>query len=296
MPVSEIVLSDDASADDTVAIVEGVMSDWPSPGPELQIIRNSRALGVTANFEQAALACTGDFIALSDQDDLWHTDKIASILQLFEERPEVDLVHTDAALVDIHGGRMPGALLASLDAKPSELREIHAGRGYETLLRRNLVTGATVVFRRSLLDRAVPFAPDWVHDEWLAIVAAATSGIDVIQRELIDYRQHGGNQIGARSLSLREKFGRLSEPRAGRNRRLLARTHELHERLVALGASPEAVALAAGKLAHENFRSALPGVRVARLPAVIAAWGAGTYGRFSRGVIDVARDLLQPAD
>jgi hypothetical protein len=176
------------------------------------------------------------------------------------------------------------------------LRGIHDGRGYETLLRRNLVTGATTVFRRNLLDQAVPFAQNWVHDEWLAIIAAATTGIDVIELELIDYRQHGGNQIGARRRTLPEKLGRLSEPRAERNRRLVARSAELHDRLVELGASQRVVGLAAGKLNHERFRSALPDVRIVRVPAVFSAWIRGRYGRYSRGAIDVVRDLLQPAD
>lgn len=296
IPVAEIVLSDDASTDDTVAIAERAVAEWPSPGPALRVIRNSPALGVTANFERATLACAGEFIALCDQDDSWHSDKVSSILRMFEERPEIDLIHTDAALVDGDGNRLPGALLASLDATSDELREIHVGRGYETLLRRNLVTGATTVFRRRLLERAVPFASSWVHDEWLAIIAAATAGIDVIERELIDYRQHGGNQIGARRLTVREKFGRLSEPRSERNSRLVARSVELHDRLVALGAASAVIALAAGKLGHERFRSALPDRRIARMPVVLFAWVRGRYGRFSRGSIDVARDLLQPAD
>lgn len=294
--VTEIVLSDDASTDDTVTIAAGVVAAWPAPRPVLRVIRNVTALGVTANFEQAALACTGEFLALCDQDDAWHPDKVAAILQVFDARPDIILVHTNAALVDGQGRRLPGALLSSLDATAGELREIHSGRGYATLLRRNLVTGATVVFRATLLERAVPFAPDWVHDEWLAIIAAATGNIEVIERELIEYRQHGANQIGARRLTIREKFGRLADPRAERNRRLVARSAELHDRLVALGAAPAVVGLAAGKLAHERFRSGLPGIRVARIPAVLAAWAAGRYGRFSRGAIDVARDLLQPAD
>jgi hypothetical protein len=65
---------------------------------------------------------------------------------------------------------------------------------------------------------------------------------------------------------------------------------------VALDGRPAVVALAAGKLAHERFRSTLPDVRIARMPAVLGALVAGRYSRFSRGIIDVARDLLQPAD
>lgn len=295
-PVAEIVLSDDASTDDTVAVVESVVASWPGARPALLVLRNPVALGVVANFEQATRACTGELIALCDQDDVWHPDKVASIVREFASRPDLALVHTDAALVDGTGVRLPGALLASLDARKSELREIHAGDGFRALLRRNLVTGATAVFRGSLLAVASPFPPHWVHDEWLAIVAAATARIDLVERELIDYRQHDSNQIGARKLTTRQKFARLGEPRSERNRRLVQRALELHDRLTALAVAPQVMALASGKLEHERFREALPRTRAARILPVVGAAARGQYARYSRGAIDVARDLLQPAD
>jgi glycosyltransferase involved in cell wall biosynthesis len=296
LSVSEIVLSDDASTDDTVSIVEGMVASSSAPRPALRVIRNVQALGVLANFEQATKACSGDLIALCDQDDVWHPEKLALIVGAFAAHPELALVHTDASLVDAAGVRLPGALLASLDATRQELNEIHSGNGYRTLLRRNLVTGATTIFRASLVEIATPFPLHWVHDEWLAILAAAIARIDVIERELIDYRQHGSNQIGARRLTVRQKFGRLAEPRSERNRRLVARAVELYERLVALRAEPVVVALAKGKLEHEQFRASLPASRMRRVGPVFGAWVGGRYAHFSRGLIDVARDLLQPPD
>lgn len=65
-------------------------------------------------------------------------------------------------------------------------------------LRRNLVTGATTVFRRSLLEHALPLPVEWVHDEWLGIIASAIGRVDLLEQPLIDYRQHESNQIGAR--------------------------------------------------------------------------------------------------
>ena len=298
VPATQIVLSDDASSDDTVAIVERAVREWPAPGPELVVQRNVQALGVVANFEQAVRACTGELIALCDQDDVWLPDKLARFVELFGAEPDLPLAHSDATLVTADGVALPDSLLASLEATTVERRQLVDGLSFYALIRRNLVTGATVVFRRELLDRAVPFAPSWVHDEWLAIIAAATSRTLMIDYRLIDYRQHGGNQIGAVKPSLGYKLRKLREPREERNRALVVRSTELVTRLESLGAAidPARIAHARAKLSHEEWRLALPANPVLRAPRIALAVVSGRYSRFSRGILDAARDLFQPAD
>jgi glycosyltransferase involved in cell wall biosynthesis len=294
-PADEIVLSDDASTDGTVEIVIAAVESWPAPRPVLTVLRNSPALGVVANFEQATAACTGDLIALCDQDDVWHDDKLVRFDELFAAQPALPLAHSDAALVTGDLVPLPDSLLVSLEATARERSELVDGRSYAAFLRRNLVTGATAVFRASLLGPARPFPAEWVHDEWLAVIAAALDRTHLIADELVDYRQHGGNQIGAVKPTLRYKIGKLLEPRTDRNERLVERARVLVDRLEALPVAPARLELARRKLAHERFRNGLPRVRVLRLPGVAAAVLAGRYGRYSRGIPDAVRDLVQPA-
>src|SRR5690606_11439980 len=108
------------------------------------------------------------------------------------------------------------------------------GDAFPVLVRRNLATGTTMTISSHLLPLVVPFPADWVHDEWLAIVGAAAGRLRLIERPLVDYRQHGGNQIGAHRPGLRQKLGRLTESRGARNARLLRRAEQLVERLDAL--------------------------------------------------------------
>lgn len=293
VPVAQIVLSDDASTDDTVAIVEAAVA---GSGVELVVLRNSPALGVVANFEQAAAACTGDLIALSDQDDVWRDDKLATIVGAFAAAPDARLVHSDADLVDQHLAPLPDSLLRSLEMTAREHRELQDGRSFATFLRRNLVTGATAVLRRELLEHARPFPASWVHDEWLAVVAAGLSRTQLVDDRLVLYRQHGANQIGAVTPTLRYKLGKLVEPRTDRNDRLVERARVLLERLETLPVAADRLESARRKLAHERFRSGLPRVRVLRAPAVVGAVIAGRYGNYSRGIRDALRDVLQPAD
>lgn len=290
----ELVLSDDDSSDDTVAIARRVVgSTLP-----LTVLVNRPALGITANFERAVAACSGDLIALSDQDDVWPVDRLATLVAQFETRPDLLLLHSDARLVDADGAPLGTTLFEALEVSDSERARIHAGAAFDALLRRNLVTGATAVFRRELLEHAQPFPSGWVHDEWLAIVASAVGRVDVIEQPLLDYRQHGGNQIGAQRLSLFGKARRvLSEPRTERNARLQANFALLADRLAELdGVSPDRRAAARAKAEHERVRNAYPASRWRRIGPVFRERASGRYALSARGSIDVVRDLLQPVD
>jgi len=295
----EIIVSDDASSDRTIELVRAAMADYPSVS--LTLLVNATPLGVRRNFQQAALACSGDVIALSDQDDRWHPEKLERIMGVFAVRPEVALVHTDARLVAGDGTPVGLTLLKSLEVRPAEIREIHEGRAFAALLRRNLVTGATAVFRSSLLKSATPFPESWVHDEWIGIIAAATASTELIERELVDYRQHGANQIGARKLTLLDKVRKLREPRQERNEHLVERAIDLTERLRELQqrgvqVDPVRMELARLKLAHERARLALPSARIRRVLPVLTATARGNYRTFGRGFQDVVRDIVQPAE
>lgn len=295
----ELVVGDDDSSDDTLAIVERVHAEARAADPSLptvlRIIRRQPALGVTANFAATLAACEGDLIALSDQDDLWMPGKLAALAAAFAADPALLLVHTDARLVDGDGAPLGLTLLDALEATPRERAGLAGGEALPVLLRRNLVTGATVMLRRTLLPAALPIPEEWVHDEWLAAVAAATGRLRLVPEALIDYRQHGANQIGARRPTLADKIARLREPRAARAAGLARRTALLAERGRVLGVAPAVQAQLDAKADHEARRARLPRVRLARVPAVVAGALAGRYGRYSRGAIDVLRDLTTPA-
>jgi glycosyltransferase involved in cell wall biosynthesis len=290
----EIVLSDDASTDATVALVTALVE--PSP-VALTVLENSPALGVTKNFEQAVRACSGDLIALCDQDDSWHPGKLAAAAALFAENSDLLLASSDADLVDGDGAPLGHSLFEALEIADADLDALNSGDAFAVLLRRNLVTGATTVFRRQLVDIAGDFPSAWVHDEWLASMAAAVGRVRMTRERQVDYRQHGANQIGAAKLSLRGKAGRLLEPRASRNARLEARARALVERLQLLGAAVPAPVLAGarGKLDHETLRNSLPANRLRRIAPVVREARSGGYGRYGRGRIDVLRDLVQSA-
>jgi len=72
-PIAEVIAQDDESSDKTLEI----LNDYAQKHPEMKVFVNKdHALGLNSNFFNAFRKCTGDYIAISDQDDIWELDKI----------------------------------------------------------------------------------------------------------------------------------------------------------------------------------------------------------------------------
>ncbi len=198
----ELIVSDDCSTDDTLKIVRefSEVSEFP-----VKILQNEQNLGSTKNFEKAIGYCTGDIVALSDQDDLWLPHKIERIMAVFEEDPRVGLVFSDALLTD-ERMRPIGLRLWTETFRPADRRKFTNGQALDVLLQYNVVTGATMAFRSALCPAImpIPVLTDYIHDGWISLIAALSSEIRFIREPLIKYRQHPGQQLGAGQWKTRE--------------------------------------------------------------------------------------------
>lgn len=294
-PVTEVVIGDDGSQDGTLEVVRDTIAALHAEAT-VRIAFVDRVGGVVPNFERTLRVCTGSLIALSDQDDVWQPDRVRLAVERFDANPRLDLLASDAAIIDGDGSRTGATLWGQLLVSEDERTKITAGRGFEALIRRNIVTGATAMLRRDLLDVALPLPPSWVHDEWLAILAAARGGLEVCAEHLIEYRVHGGNQIGVAEPTLRRRLGQVFAPRGDRLERLAVRTSDLVERLDVIDSPANTRELARLKQVFEDRRAAYPASRLRRPGPVFANARGGLYRRLSsQGTRDVVRDLLQPA-
>lgn len=180
------IICDDHSRPDRFAAIRATIGD----DPRFALYRQSENRGFYRNFEQClALAPADcDFVALADQDDAWHSNKLATLREAFS--PRTQLVYSDARIVESDG----------TVHSPTYWTTRRPNRGdFDSLLIANTVTGAAAMMRRSLLDFVLPFPPEFgaaFHDHWLALGAIAAGGIEYIDRPLYDYVQHGGNVIG----------------------------------------------------------------------------------------------------
>lgn len=288
LPVHEIVLGDDESTDDTVGIARAVVAD---SGVELVVREHSPGLGVRENFADAVAATTGHVVALSDQDDVWHPERLARLVPHLDE---ARLVHSDARLVDNELRPLGSTLLTSLEASSWELEQLEHGDALAVLLRRNLVTGATTVMRGGFARGALPIPEGWLHDEWFAMLAAIDGGLRLVPEALTDYRQHGGNEVGARRMSPLDKLRMLRQPDSGAHRRKALRATTLAQAAFDRRLGDTAIRwLLVEKARHERTRAGLPGWIPGRVPAVLRGFAYGRYSRFGRGAAEAARDLLE---
>lgn len=289
----QVVVCDDGSTDNTLELLADFSNRAQAMGVAVLVHPNPRNLGYVRNFEQALALCDGDLIFLCDQDDIWHREKLQRYAQQFAARPALMLLHSDARLVDAQGRDLHCSLLDAIEVTAAELEAVHAGRAVEVLLRRNIATGATMALRRELVARALPVEAGWIHDEWLAVAAACSGGeVDCLEWPSIDYRQHGGNQIGAHRRSLRQKLAG-----AGPRRDFLARVAQRLESLRSRCASEGWLAAAQDSqwrshIAHVRARAGMPKTVLARLPVVWQQWRTGNYHRYGAGARSLVADLF----
>ena len=295
---AELVVADDGSTDDTLALVRETAGDHPATS--LVILGPQESpLGVAGNFARAIAATRGELVALSDQDDRWHPGRLAALRARFESEPEVLLIHHDASLIDGAGLPLGSSLLDWLRVGARERGLLTSADAFAASIRRNAATGATVVFRRELAELAGPIGEGWIHDEWLAIIAGALGGARLDERVLGDYRQHGRNEIGVARPTPAYLVRRMLAPRGDRYGWLARRSAALVDRLEALRAEGVTVddrwmTLARRKAEFERSRADYPASRLARVRPV---WRhRREYADLSsQGRLDILRDLMHGA-
>ena len=286
----ELIVCDDRSGDVTPDLVRAFAANAPFP---VHLRVNDRMLGLAKNFEAAIAACGCEIIALSDQDDLWLPYKLEEMHQAFLTDPNTALVFSDAALIDPAGQPLGIGLTAAkrLEASIQSLPDCRAAFG--ALLASNFITGATLAFRATLKPVLLPI-PDGplLHDGWIALTAAAVGRIAYLDRPLIQYRQHPGQQTRALAEAAARQAG-------SRYRSHLAQLETLAARLSAQKAAvnpaflEDTEPMLDAKIAHLRARASLPPRKWRRFPRLLRELLSGRYHCFSNGWRSAGRDLLQ---
>ena len=181
----EVVICDDRSQDNTVDILK----EYSKANRNLHYYVNESRLGYIKNFERAIALCAGNYIALSDQDDVWLREKIAVLL---EEIGDDLLIHSDAKIINERGEILHSSFS---EYSGKRVREVSFG----SVLIKNVVTCCTSLFKRALADKAGPFPSVIPHDHWLALMAIDEKSLKYCAKPLSLYRKHEGNLLGAKA-------------------------------------------------------------------------------------------------
>jgi glycosyltransferase involved in cell wall biosynthesis len=210
------LISDDCSRPDVFEQIRQAVGD----DSRFVLSRSPRRLGFYHNFERALSMAPADarYVAVADQDDFWHPDKLETLLS---ELGDAQLIYSDARIVDREGDVISGTYW-------TRRRNNHAS--FLSLLVANAVTGAASLFRRDVLEHALPFPPAQFahfHDHWIGLTALALGDIAYTDRALYDYVQHDrallGHAAANHMTALRARFG--SARRDMRDRVAMWRMH-----------------------------------------------------------------------
>lgn len=253
----ELVISDDHSTDDTLRLIEEFAA---TAGFPVRLSVNESNLGTAKNFEKAISLCRGDVILLSDQDDVWHSDKLESVERIFEAKPQLSLVFSDAELVDETLRLFDETLFDRLNFNGRKQRLVKSGRALDVQLRENLVCGCTVAFRADLKELVLPIPGEGplVHDGWIVLLTAAVGEIDFINRPLLKYRQHSAQQCRVTKTSSWHEIMTSSTIDRACCVRQANQLDEAFERLVAYGLSRDKERLLREMIVHLHERARLP--------------------------------------
>lgn len=193
-----LTISDDGSTDETVAILDDYQFRYPD---QIKRICSQKKFGAARDhFFWLLQNCGADYICFCDQDDVWKPDKLQLFADRMREMEETEgkntpiLVFSDLCVVD-------EALNVTSDSIMYLQQQKANVADYHELLFKNVVNGNAMMINRALADISLRcLAPEKtiMHDWWIAIAAARFGGISYIDHTTVLYRQHGGNDVGAK--------------------------------------------------------------------------------------------------
>ena len=177
----EIVIADDHSTDNTVSIIREFQKKYSW----IKLIVKDSNSGVSKTFEQAISNCNGEYIAISDQDDIWELNKIEILLN---ELKDEDAVYSNSLLVDGNG--------KSLNKEFKSLMNLQSYYSGAPFLLGNTLPGHSILMKANFAKRILPFPEKIMFDRWIVFCAAANNGIKYADSPLVKYRQHDANTFG----------------------------------------------------------------------------------------------------
>ena len=186
----ELVITDDCSTDKTMDILREFKKKSPF---DVKIYSNKLNLGYTQNFNKSLQLCSGDIVFLSDQDDVWFSNKIEYMVRLSKRFPNKMVFMCDTEFTD-----------AKL--KPMNITKQFQIKSLGSNMSR-FVTGCCIVVKRNFLNQILPIPKEFKgHDNWIVYIADKLN-LRYVDSEVCQYyRRHGENE----SMAMSNKLGNIS--------------------------------------------------------------------------------------
>lgn len=192
---NEIIIVDDNSKQKCNDIINSYMRE----NNVILFLENNENLGVVQTFKIAASKASGDIIFLADQDDIWEKNKISRFLEIFETK-NTNLIASAYKLIGVTGNK-----LNKFYIKTERSHYV----SFKKIIRGNVFPGCTMAFNKNIYKDFLELSNDcYIHDWYIAILAAQNRKFYYINESLTNYRIHNNNVIGI-NRSLSPKFSKI---------------------------------------------------------------------------------------
>lgn len=187
----KIYISDDKSSDKKVA---EILREYEKKDNRIKLYIQPKNLGYNKNFEFLLQQSTANYIMFSDHDDIWGKEKVEKSLKKIKEE-NVDMVYCNCRQVDEDG--------VVLQDDYFKYKNVPLVKGKSKLaISRCVGIGCSQIITKTVRDKMLPFKNDVIAHDWLAaFIANEGKGMCYIKEHLFDYRLHGTNVFGGRSLN-----------------------------------------------------------------------------------------------
>ncbi|MDO4466892.1 MAG: glycosyltransferase [Bacillota bacterium] len=197
--VDEIVICDDGSSDNTCQMIEDYISS--NRLSHVHLVKNKTNLGYKRNFIKAMMLCHGDFVFLSDQDDIWLPNKVKRMMEAMKDE-RVKVLASSFECVDAQGSALRERRENRLNNDGLyKVRIVQEGEcisiPFKELLRENYFQGASLCIRKELVKEICQSYQDYItHDWFINLWAAKYNGMYLLNEVLFQYRIHEQNNLG----------------------------------------------------------------------------------------------------
>ncbi len=203
----ELVVCDDGSSDDTVALLHEFQNVSPFP---VHIYQNANRLGYVDNFLKAASLCHGDYISFCDQDDVWRATKLKRLAGQFRR---------NGAVLGIHQ-----AMVVHNDLSPTDARFPVIGKTVVVPAQRlgdgplkSFPLGFALTAHRSVIARIIPRLSDYPerfkfyfgHEMPIYLTARAMGPVVYLNETLTLYRRHEQNVTSGKGVQQQSSWAGL---------------------------------------------------------------------------------------
>ena len=285
----ELVVCDDGSDDDTLAVLSAFADKAPFP---VHVHRNAERLRFSGNFAKCIGLCGGEIIVLTDQDDEWMADRVEQTRSAFAGDARLTFTFSDAPLIDEFSKPLGRSIFSGLTYPKEDRRRLETGDTmFPFLVRWAGLLGCTLAFRAKYRKFFLPLPEAWPHDTWLTIVLSSL-GPSLRQPPVTNYRQHAAQVIGAEDGSLKARVTQAQKRGLAQSQEEIAHTEQA---LAAATLHPELQEVllpsmqARTRFLKERFKIKSGGIR--QTPALVRLVVQGDYQRHGAGLRSAIKDM-----